>query len=164
MGIKSSRCCRSTPPPAGSSSISEVLQKALGWEEDDLIEELDDLVKVRVLKESAAEGRYTFDHEVIREVIYENLSRLVRRRIHEKVAQALLDLNKGDEASVCFELAHHFANTRDRDQAIKYNLMAGEKAMKSGASAEAIRYLEVSLGEPRARCRYEPRGTNKANR
>jgi predicted ATPase len=124
---------------------SDVLQKALGWEEDDIIEELDDLVKVRVLKESAAEGRYTFDHEVIREVIYENLSRLIRRRIHEKVAQALLDLHKGDEASVCFELAHHFANTRDRDQAIKYNLMAGEKAMKSGASAEAIRFLEMAL-------------------
>ena len=129
----------------GSEFSSDVLQKALSWEEDDLIEELDDLVKVRVLKESAAEGRYTFDHEVIREVIYDNMSRLARRRIHEKIAQALIDLSKGDEASVCFELAHHFANTRDRDQAIKFNLMAGEKAMKSGASAEAIRYLEVAL-------------------
>jgi len=145
----------------GVEFSSEVLEKATGWEEDDIIEELDDLVKLRVLKESVAEGRYTFDHEVIREVIYENLSRLVRRRIHEKVAQALLDLHKDDEASVCFELAHHFANTRDRDQAIKFNLMAGEKAMKSGASAEAIRYLEVSLANLEPDVGTNPEARNK---
>ena len=129
----------------GAEFSYEVLQKAMGWKEDEIIEELDELVKLRVLRESAGEGRYTFDHEVIREVIYDGMSRLARRRVHEKVAQSLLDLHKDDISSVCYELAHHFANTRDREQAIKFNLMAGDKAMKSGAAAEAVRFFEVAV-------------------
>ena len=123
----------------------DVLTKATGWKEDDIIEELDELVKLRVLRESAAEGIYSFDHEVIREVIYDSMSRLARRRTHEKVAQALMDLHKDDLASVCYELAHHFANTKDRVQAIRFSIMAGEKALKAGAAAEAIRFYEVAL-------------------
>lgn len=130
---------------AGQEFSYLVLEKALGWSEADIIEELDELVKLRVLNESIGEDRYTFDHEVLREVLYDSMSRLARRRIHEKIAVALLELHDDDLEPVCFDLANQFSHTRNREQTIRFNLMAGNKALQTGATVEAVKFYEVTL-------------------
>jgi tetratricopeptide (TPR) repeat protein len=129
----------------GSEFELEVIMETLGWTETEVVEVLDNLNKLRVLKESLGEERYTFDHEVLKEVLYDSMSRVARRRLHQKVGVALEKIFGDGQESVIYELALHYSHTRDTEKSVEYNLRAGLRALKSYAAADSVKYLEVAI-------------------
>ncbi|GAA1071394.1 BTAD domain-containing putative transcriptional regulator [Nocardiopsis composta] len=82
--------------------------------------------------------RFRFAHALVREALYEDLSRLRRARLHLQVGEALERLRPGDAAA----LAHHFLRAAGRDaapRAARYARAAAEQAERRFAPHEAAR-------------------------
>ena len=58
----------------------------------------------------------------------------------------LEQLNRGRTEEVCDQLAHHWAQSDRRVQALPYLLTAADGAVAVGANQEAIGHLQAALG------------------
>ncbi len=83
------------------------------------------------------EVEYMFRHELTRDATYETILRRQRRRYHRLVGEAIEKIfpdRIGEEAD---RLAHHFGEAGDKQRALKYHTLAGERAAKLYANPEA---------------------------
>ncbi len=95
-----------------------------------------------------ASSRYSFQHTLIRETLYSDLSPAERARIHQQVAEILERLYAADPAPHYAEIAHHFLHAAaigDPHQAITYALRAGQRAAALFAYEEAAIQFEHAL-------------------
>ncbi|MCK4529243.1 tetratricopeptide repeat protein [candidate division WOR-3 bacterium] len=107
--------------------------------EGHLFDLIDDILEVRLLKESGGE-RYCFSENIIREIIYNQISGAELRRYHQIVGERLLSIYKDRIKEVVEELSHHFYISGDRKKAIKYSMIAADRAKSSYANQDAIRF------------------------
>jgi class 3 adenylate cyclase/tetratricopeptide (TPR) repeat protein len=93
---------------------------------------------------------YRFKHSVIQDVIYRSLLAPRRQALHGIVGHAIEELyaDQLDEQAVV--LAHHFARSDHQDSAIKYALLAGDRAARVYANADAAAYYDQALALTRA--------------
>jgi tetratricopeptide (TPR) repeat protein len=87
-------------------------------------------------------NQYQFSHPLIEAVTYGMMLKARRRVLHLKIAQALEERWTGTEADHAEALAYHFTQTDQGSKAVKYLVMAGERAIVQYANEEAISYLE----------------------
>jgi DNA-binding CsgD family transcriptional regulator len=110
----------------------------------------DELRRARVLDEIDAgdDVVYEFAHPLIREALYDGLSRGRARLLHAAVA-ATLEQQYGDAAlEHADELAWHFARSSGADagpKAVRYLMEAGRRALANYANREAADYLAGAL-------------------
>jgi len=125
----------------------EALRGATGFEEDKLIELAERMLKTGLIKERAVRGEdaYSFADAIVRDVVHEEVSHLMHRRLHHVAGSALEKVyaNKIDDHLA--ELAYQFLEGNDRDKALGYFLKAGEKAAKIYANNEAFSYFQSAL-------------------
>jgi DNA-binding winged helix-turn-helix (wHTH) protein/tetratricopeptide (TPR) repeat protein len=89
--------------------------------------------------------RYKFIHDIFRRTFYNAILPGVRQRLHRNYAKRLLTGFDGQHVSVAGELALHYEIGGDRDQAINFLILGGEKAQSRSAAREAIAYLDRAL-------------------
>jgi DNA-binding SARP family transcriptional activator/tetratricopeptide (TPR) repeat protein len=87
------------------------------------------------------EARYRFEHDRIREAVYQAISPEHRRALHQRAGLALERLHPERIES----LAHHFSRGELWDKAAAYNRRAGDRARAIYAGAEAIDYYSRAL-------------------
>jgi class 3 adenylate cyclase/tetratricopeptide (TPR) repeat protein len=89
---------------------------------------------------------YRFKHAVIQDVIYKSLLAPRRQALHGLIGHSIEELyaDQLDEQAVI--LAHHYAHSAQRDGAIKYALLAGDRAARVYANTEASSYYDQALG------------------
>jgi len=125
----------------------EALRGATGLEENKLVELLEKMLKTGQIKERVVRGEdaFSFADAIVRDVVHEEVSRLMHKRLHNFVGSALEKIyaNKIDDHLA--ELAYQFLEGNDRDMALGYFLKAGEKAQKTYAHGEAFSYLQHAL-------------------
>jgi hypothetical protein len=80
---------------------------------------------------------YRFSHEVVRRVVYADISEPRRRLMHRRVAQALEALEDPDGSRVA-EVAHHAALGHDDDLAALACRRAGQRCVKMFANQQAL--------------------------
>ena len=123
-----------------------LLARALGWGELEFLDVLDQALEAGLVAESGVEpGRYSFDHALIRETLYEGMSRPRRARLHRHVGEALEAAGGEPEIGA---LALHFtraAGSEDADKAIAYAQAAGERATTMLAHEEAAEHYARAL-------------------
>ncbi len=106
---------------------------------DDPLTVLEPAVAANVIGERPdATGQLRFSHVVVRDALYDQLPPARRKVLHKKVAEALEAGRRGDPGADVTELALHFsaaASLGDRDKAVHYNRLAGERAMRSHGRA-----------------------------
>jgi ABC-type oligopeptide transport system substrate-binding subunit/transcriptional regulator with XRE-family HTH domain len=90
-------------------------------------------------------SRYRFTHILFQQYLYKRLSFGERRRLHAEVGRAIESLCKEDLEAVTILLAHHFAEAGNKEKAVKYLLMAGDRARTLYAHEEAIQYYRRAL-------------------
>lgn len=93
-------------------------------------------------------GRYTFAHALIEHALYDNLSAGRRARARRRVGEALEQLCGDDPAERIGELAHHWAQdtqAQDAGKAIAYAQRAGDRALAQLAPDEALRWYRDAL-------------------
>lgn len=113
----------------------------------------------RDMLSQAAGGAFTFRHVLMLDVTYDTLSRAERIRLHKAIAAALLE-EANDHVDECAELlAYHYLKAVqlskmsavpqklevETERAIKFQVRAGELAIRAGASGEALTYFQNAI-------------------
>ena len=84
------------------------------------IQAVDELWRCALIVEAGSDG-YAFSHELVREVIYRQLSDARRRHLHQRIAEAMIELAGGDLSDFFADegdlIAEHFALAGRAEQA-----------------------------------------------
>jgi serine/threonine protein kinase len=133
-------------------TIDELMAAADGLNENKLLDALDEAVAAQLLATNGSEA-FVFTHDKIREVLYEELNPIRRRRLHLRTAEGLEQHR--EKAPVAVEtLAHHFIHAGEYGRGLTYAKQAAADAERIFAYDEALaaygRALECaeSLGLP----------------
>ena len=124
----------------------DALAQVTGKDEEELVDLLDEALAARLLREVRVEGqdRYEFTQSMVREVLYEGISRHRRRRMHLRTGEALEQLYGIGPLEGAAELADHFLEAGEERRAVPYSIAAGERAQSLFAHEEAIRRFETA--------------------
>lgn len=118
----------------------DVLERVTAATPDDVLDLVETALVTRLLVEAPASGRYRFSHALIRELLYDELTRPRRARLHAKVFAALEELWHADPEPHVAELAFHAfkgAEAGTGEAALRYGVMAARVATEQLAFEEA---------------------------
>jgi DNA-binding SARP family transcriptional activator len=126
----------------GIETSFDVLADVSGEAEDLVVDAIEAGLLTGLVTEPAA-GRIRFAHALVRDTLYQSLSRVRRSRLHTRAAEAI---ERHDPAAVA-ALAHHFAEAgTDPALAGKYFRLAAEQAEQRFGYVEAARLWERAIG------------------
>ena len=145
--------------------IAAALGKQFGYDElaavvdaseDDLLDALDEAAAAQLVSSTPHDG-FAFTHDKIREVLYQEVNPIRRRRMHQRIGDAMVAMiDRGDPVDPQ-QAAYHFTQSGDLDGVLDFSQRAAEAAARINAYDEAQRYLSeaeeaaVSLGRTDAR-------------
>ena len=112
------------------------LSAAAEQHEDALLDALDEATNAQLIASGSGDA-FSFTHDKIREVLYEELNPIRRRRLHRHVAEGL-ERNRGKFCCAVEKLAHHYIQAGDHEQGLKYSKQAAEEAVQVFAFEEAV--------------------------
>lgn len=92
------------------------------------------------------ELEYLFKHALAQEAAYESILLQKRKEIHLQVADSIEKVFKERLHEFYGMLAYHYSKGEDFAKAEEYMVKAGEEALRSSASLEALNYYEEALG------------------
>jgi tetratricopeptide (TPR) repeat protein len=126
-------------------SFEELQAAAENFSEDVLLDALDESTTAQLINTGGAES-FTFTHDKIREVLYEELNPIRRRRLHRHAAEGLerrgipRDGDRQGVTSVCAveRLAYHYIQAGDYERGLTYAKHAATAAEKVFAFDEAV--------------------------
>ncbi len=127
----------------GEKFCVELLASLLNQDRLEIEEILDEIQKDTSLVLSEGEMQ-RFDHARTRDAIYDEISAGLKKGYHERLAEKLELANKTGK-SVLSEIAYHYAQAGNRENAIKYALAAGKDALAKWSNTEAIRHFTYVL-------------------
>ncbi len=127
----------------GRNFYYKVLEEAT-----DTIEELDErlayLTEVQLITETKKkeEIEYLFKHALAQQLTYDAMMLQSRKETHLKIARSIEKVFAENINEYYGTLVYHYELAEDKERAIYYMILAGEEAMKSGASSEALQFYE----------------------
>jgi eukaryotic-like serine/threonine-protein kinase len=101
-----------------------------------------------VVETSAAPGRFSFSHALVRETLYDDLAPGERASLHRRVGEALEGLYGTNPQPHLAELAHHFLRAGpagDWGKAIDYAIRAGRRARRELAYEEGAAHFQRAV-------------------
>ena len=120
-----------------------ILSLVTGMDELKILKKLNSIYRKHKLIYEA-NGKYRFEHSIIREVLYNELLDELRRKYHRIIGDVIYELNKDSIDQVKNILAHHYYEARDR-KAIEFLMEVANRARKNYADQEAIDYYNRVL-------------------
>jgi len=143
---------------AGSEFELEVVRRAAGLPEPELLSSLDEAVRSGMIEELHSPAlAYRFTHELVRRALYDRLSGIRRAELHLLVGEAL-EQDDPYTGRTLADLAHHFGAAAPFDstgRGVDYNVLAARAAVAALAFDEAAARLRTALqlgiGDPSAR-------------
>ena len=130
----------------GRVFLYEILARISGFREfiDTSLVNLErlDLIKTRSFQ---PETEYIFKHALTQEVVYQGLLLKERRCIHEKIGSVMEEMFRDRLPEFYETLAYHYSLSGSPRKACEYLRLAGDKAVKSYASSEAIRFYREAV-------------------
>ena len=115
------------------------------------IEDIDDrlsyLKNIQLIRDRRRmeELEYLFKHALAQEAAYESILLQKRKLIHLQVANSIEKVFKEKLHEFYGMLAYHYSKGEDLDKAEAYMIKAGEEALRSSASREALHYYMEAL-------------------
>lgn len=93
-------------------------------------------------------SEYAFRHVLIQEAAYESILLRTRSGLHRQIGETLEELHRDRLEEFAPLLAHHFHQAGD-ERSLKYDILAGEKAARLYANAEAAVHFRRALDTAR---------------
>ncbi|MEJ2015499.1 MAG: adenylate/guanylate cyclase domain-containing protein [Limibacillus sp.] len=120
-----------------------LLASALSMEPAELELALEQLISAQLIFRRGGRGepRYTFKHALVQDAAYSSLLLSARRKLHERLAQAL----EAREDPDLLDLGRHFLNAGNYEKAATLYFEAGRRSLQASALPEAIGALELSM-------------------
>jgi len=130
--------------------LSAVIARDYSLELLELAAASDPLVGLEVLLErnfliERPDQRLDFHHHIVRQVAYESMSALQRRRWHLRVAEGLVVLGRAEQNPA--EAAFHFgqAGAQGAFRYARFAILAGEKLLRAYGFHQAIDYFDNAM-------------------
>lgn len=113
----------------------------------DLDDAVDRFIQEGLLEEDrqARGDRFNFCSAIVREVLYGELGRRKRRRLHAKYAERLEKRQAGRLERVYPQLLFHFAEGDVADKTVEYGLLHARRSLESFSPEEVIRSARAAL-------------------
>ena len=132
--------------------VSAILGKVFSFDEltaasqeteDKLLDALDEAVAAQLISTGTGDS-FSFTHDKIREVLYEELNPIRRRRLHLLAAEGI---ERNREATFCAveKLAHHYIQAGDHERGLKFSKRAASEAERVFAFDESVAALGRAL-------------------
>lgn len=115
-----------------------------GWNEDEIDAALAAAVGSGLIREKDGDV-FAFNHALTQQALYAELSTRRRKRLHLAAGRVLEHLPEREVVRRAGELAWHFLEGDDEEQAYTYAVMAGEQAESVFANGEAERHYRTAL-------------------
>ncbi|MEJ2364325.1 MAG: AAA family ATPase [Deltaproteobacteria bacterium] len=130
----------------GRNFFYRILKEVTGTPEDldDILLYLKEMELVRE-RTRMGEKEYLFKHALAQEVAYESILPVKRKELHLKVADTIEKVFRENLHEFYGMLAYHYSRAENLETAEKYLIKAGEDALKSSASSEALHYFQEAL-------------------
>lgn len=110
----------------------------------DVLIALNEIAKRTLMVHSEGNG-YRFEHEKIREMLYQEIPPLLKKEYHLRVAEEMESANlQGGRTSVS-DVAYHFVHAENKAKAIEYSLRAGRDALLRFSNLEAIDHFSYAI-------------------
>jgi serine/threonine protein kinase/tetratricopeptide (TPR) repeat protein len=127
--------------PLGKSFNFSELASVVSLDENQLLDVLDEAISAQIIQVKSGED-FIFTHDNIREVLYEELNPIRRRRMHQRIGESLEVIYASDLIDHYPDLAYHFIESGDLSRGLSYSIQAAEKAQSIYALDEALYYYE----------------------
>ena len=127
----------------GRAFTPDDLARAARLDTAELLTALGELER-RGLVRLAGDNAYDFMHDLVRQAAYRSVSQPRRKLLHRHIARGLDTASKRDTA-LAAGLAYHAALADDDEAAARGCALAGERALRLFANAEASRFAERGL-------------------
>jgi len=127
-----------------------ILLKVVDYNEDELLDLIDEAIKEDILSEvRGSEGEiFIFKHNMVRNVLYSSLSSRRQSSIHFKIAEAIYGLYGPDNQDYWELLAYHFDKAKKYKRAIEYYAKSADQAVNQyvhqTAQSYSSRILELA--------------------
>jgi tetratricopeptide (TPR) repeat protein/transcriptional regulator with XRE-family HTH domain len=118
-----------------------VLMAAMTMAETEILPALEAVCRARLVEEDGASG-YRFVHDVIREVVEEDLGAARRAALHRRVAEVLEEESCPSTVEV---IAYHFTHSDAWAKAVQYLELAGDRAAGQHADSSAESFYRTAL-------------------
>jgi len=114
---------------------------------EDIEDRLSYLKEIQLIRERKRMGEleYLFKHALAQVAAYESILHQQRKELHLKVADSIEKVFHKRMHEFYGILAYHYTRGEDEDKAEDYLIKAGEEALKSSASSEALNYYQEGL-------------------
>ena len=129
-------------------SFSARILSDVASEVEDIPGRLSFLTQTKILQpqEQMGEVNYTFSHALAQEAAYESILPSRRRELHLKVAHSTEKIFSASLTECYGMLAYHYSRAEDWEKTEQHLIKAGEEALRSAASDEALHYYVEALG------------------
>ena len=130
---------------AGTLLNLDLLTELTSMRAYELAEMLDRFVGNGLLQDDG--DKYSFSYGVMRSHLISKISPSFRRILHEKTAEYLLPRYSSStaELSLTTEIAHHFCNSGNEREALKYSKKAAQQTFSAGFHSESIHWYREYL-------------------
>ncbi|MGH7598410.1 MAG: ATP-binding protein [bacterium] len=128
---------------AGQQTNLNLLENILQLPSAEILDLLDEILNVHLLKELGL--TFSFVHPLFHEAVYQQMSQTRQRYLHGQAAKTLEALYPDERALPVEALAEHYLRSDAPKLAVKYLLMAGDRAAALYAHEIAINYYEQAL-------------------
>jgi len=148
----------------GRDFTTALLARALGLPFPEVLDQLEPALETRLIEDvQHHSSSYRFSHALLRDVVYDQIRKLDRAKLHKRIGEALEALHVSDLDTCIAELAFHFAESAgigDAGKAIAYCIAAGDQAASRLAHENATEHFRSALRlmdfqdipDPRRRC------------
>jgi len=117
-------------------------------------EKLSYLEEIQLIRKSRRieELEYIFKHALAQEAAYESLLKEKRKELHHKIADCIENVFKERLHEFYGMLAYHYSRAEFEEKSEHYLIKAGEEALKTSASREALYYYKEALNLYKSKC------------
>ena len=130
----------------GRNFFYRILSEVAGTVED-MEGKLSYLKQAEFIRERKRMGEveFLFKHALTQEAAYESILPRKRKELHLKVANSIENIFSRRLHEFYGMLAYHYGRAEDREKTEEFLIKAGEEALRSAASDEALHYYEEAL-------------------
>ncbi len=129
----------------GGTIPFDLLLKVADMDEIDMLDHLDILTSAELWEEGEHDEAFSFSHRMLEEIVYSKIRRLKKKMLHRNVAESIEEIYEGRLGEWYSDLARHYEASGEKDKALSYYKMAGERAEKMFASEDAVDMYEKAL-------------------
>lgn len=119
------------------------MAQTIGRSELETADSLEELLAHHLLQ--TGDVAFRFQHDLVRQVVYEEVSPWRRRLLHQRAAEALVQRPVADRSELTAVIAYHFEAAGDTTQAVAYYRRAAVLAQRLHVHQEAIAHLQKAI-------------------